>query len=56
VRCRVAISGPAMTTVGTRSPDASSSSSVPARRTGPWIDEWDPEDSAFWAASGKRVA
>ena len=26
------------------------------RRTGRWIDEWNPEDEAFWAASGSRIA
>jgi NNP family nitrate/nitrite transporter-like MFS transporter len=28
---------------------------VPAA-TGSWIEDWRPEDPAFWAASGKRVA
>ena len=27
-----------------------------ARRTGRWIDDWDPEDPVFWAESGRRVA
>ncbi|MEV7007048.1 MFS transporter [Streptosporangium sp. NPDC051022] len=26
------------------------------RRTGRWIDHWDPEDPAFWEATGRRVA
>lgn len=26
------------------------------RRRGRWIEEWDPEDAAFWAATGRRVA
>ena len=26
------------------------------RRTGRWIDDWEPEDPTFWAASGRRVA
>src|SRR4051794_11352652 len=25
-------------------------------RRGHWIDEWEPEDEAFWEATGKRVA
>lgn len=29
---------------------------VPARRTGRWIDRWDPEDPDFWEAEGRRVA
>lgn len=27
-----------------------------ARRTGNWIDEWNPEDKAFWESEGKYVA
>ena len=27
----------------------------PARR-GRWIDEWDPEDEAFWQSSGRKIA
>ncbi|WP_370246696.1 MFS transporter [Nocardioides sp.] len=26
------------------------------RRTGRWIDDWDPENPAYWAAGGKQVA
>lgn len=26
------------------------------RRPGRWIEHWDPEDSAFWAALGRRIA
>jgi NNP family nitrate/nitrite transporter-like MFS transporter len=26
------------------------------RRTGRWIDEWEPEDETFWADTGARVA
>ncbi|HUR05223.1 MAG TPA: nitrate/nitrite transporter [Nonomuraea sp.] len=26
------------------------------RRTGRWIDHWEPEDPGFWAATGRRVA
>lgn len=28
----------------------------PTRRTGRWIDDWRPEDDAFWERTGKRVA
>lgn len=28
----------------------------PTRRRGRWIDHWDPEDPAFWADGGNRVA
>ena len=27
-----------------------------ARRTSRWVDPWDPEDPAFWAERGRRVA
>lgn len=27
-----------------------------ARRTGRWIDHWDPEDPDFWESTGRRVA
>lgn len=26
------------------------------RRTGRWIEEWDPEDDRFWASSGRGIA
>jgi NNP family nitrate/nitrite transporter-like MFS transporter len=29
---------------------------VPTRRSGRWIDRWDPEDEAFWNATGERIA
>jgi NNP family nitrate/nitrite transporter-like MFS transporter len=29
---------------------------VAARRAGRWIDDWNPEDAAFWAAGGRRIA
>jgi MFS transporter, NNP family, nitrate/nitrite transporter len=29
---------------------------VPAGRRGRWIKDWDPEDEAFWAATGERTA
>ncbi|MFI5428144.1 hypothetical protein [Aeromicrobium sp. UC242_57] len=28
----------------------------PRRRTGRWIDEWDPEDPAQWEGGGRQVA
>ena len=28
----------------------------PSRRTGRWIDHWDPEDPQFWEREGKQVA
>jgi NNP family nitrate/nitrite transporter-like MFS transporter len=31
-------------------------SAVKARRTGRWIDHWEPEDPEFWEATGKKVA
>lgn len=29
---------------------------VPTRRSGRWIERWDPEDEAFWQATGERIA
>src|SRR5437867_12569759 len=26
------------------------------RRGGRWIDDWDPDNEAFWESSGKRIA
>ncbi|MFF3610208.1 nitrate/nitrite transporter [Streptomyces sp. NPDC002580] len=34
---------------------APATSTAPARG-GRWIEEWDPEDEAFWAAKGEKVA
>jgi NNP family nitrate/nitrite transporter-like MFS transporter len=31
-------------------------SAVKARRTGRWIDHWEPEDPDFWESTGKTVA
>lgn len=28
----------------------------PRRRTGRWIEQWDPEDEAFWEAEGRQIA
>ncbi len=37
-----------------------SSIAAPATRTAPargrWIDDWEPEDEAFWESTGKRIA
>ncbi|MEV5877787.1 nitrate/nitrite transporter [Streptomyces sp. NPDC052101] len=30
--------------------------SVPTRRSGRWIERWDPEDEGFWTATGERIA
>jgi nitrate/nitrite transporter NarK len=30
--------------------------SAPVRRRGRWIDDWQPEDPAFWAANGAAIA
>ncbi|MCA1654996.1 MAG: MFS transporter, partial [Pseudonocardiaceae bacterium] len=27
-----------------------------ARRSGRWIDDWDPDDEQFWERTGKRIA
>ncbi|MET1037251.1 MAG: MFS transporter, partial [Aeromicrobium sp.] len=45
-----------MTSVVTSPPGTPSAPPTPARRTGRWIDEWDPENPAQWEATGKRVA
>ncbi|MFF9088092.1 nitrate/nitrite transporter [Streptomyces sp. NPDC014991] len=29
---------------------------APTRRSGRWIERWDPEDEEFWAATGERIA
>ncbi|MGW0082470.1 nitrate/nitrite transporter [Streptomyces sp. NPDC003393] len=29
---------------------------APTRRSGRWIERWDPEDEGFWEASGERTA
>ncbi|MEU9479723.1 nitrate/nitrite transporter [Streptomyces sp. NPDC048191] len=29
---------------------------VPTRRSGRWIERWDPEDEGFWRATGERIA
>ncbi|MEO5678392.1 MAG: MFS transporter, partial [Acidimicrobiales bacterium] len=35
---------------------APESRAVGASSRGRWIDHWDPEDEAFWEATGKKIA
>jgi len=35
---------------------AAASTSAAASRRGRWIDDWDPEDEAFWETRGKKIA
>ncbi|MEJ7634453.1 nitrate/nitrite transporter [Aeromicrobium sp.] len=43
-----------MTSVVTSPPD--NQPVPPSRRTGKWIDDWEPENPAFWESTGRRVA
>ena len=48
-----------MTSAVTSPPDHAPAPPAPApaaRRTGRWIDEWDPENPAQWDAGGKQIA
>ena len=45
-----------MTSVVSSPPEQQPTPPAPARRTGKWIDDWEPEDPAFWESSGKPVA
>jgi nitrate/nitrite transporter NarK len=45
-----------MTSVVTSPSDHPSSPPPAERRTGRWIDEWEPENPAFWESTGRRVA
>jgi MFS transporter, NNP family, nitrate/nitrite transporter len=45
------MAAPVSTTSPTTAPAA-----APTRSAGRWIDDWRPEDPAFWASTGKRVA
>ncbi|WP_141015131.1 MFS transporter [Nocardioides sambongensis] len=38
------------------SPPDSTATAPPQRRTGRWIDDWNPEDEAFWEAEGSKIA
>jgi NNP family nitrate/nitrite transporter-like MFS transporter len=42
-------------TLTTAPPDAAVAAPARARRRG-WIDHWEPEDPAFWEATGRRIA
>jgi NNP family nitrate/nitrite transporter-like MFS transporter len=37
-------------------PTPTAADAAPARRTGRWIDDWRPEDTEFWEATGHQVA
>lgn len=45
-----------MTSVATSPSDQQTPAPPRSRRTGRWIDEWDPENPAQWEAGGQRVA
>ncbi|WP_332642490.1 nitrate/nitrite transporter [Aeromicrobium sp.] len=45
-----------MTSVITSPDNSSAPESSGSHRTGRWIDDWEPEDPAFWEATGKAVA
>src|SRR4051812_5074299 len=46
-----------MTSVVTSPPDHQSAPPpAKARRTGRWIDDWEPENPAFWESTGRTVA
>src|SRR6476646_11780159 len=51
---RAGTEGPAMTT--TAPPAVTPAATGESAATGTWIEEWRPEDPAFWAATGKKVA
>jgi NNP family nitrate/nitrite transporter-like MFS transporter len=38
------------------SPSPTPTPTPPSRRTGRWIDDWEPENPEFWESSGKQVA
>jgi MFS transporter, NNP family, nitrate/nitrite transporter len=46
-----------MSLIETKDPATHSTSPAPPhRRGGRWIEDWEPENEAFWAATGRRVA
>ncbi len=49
-------SPPAAQTAGAPPPPEGKGAHATKRRTGRWIDHWDPEDPEFWADGGSRVA
>jgi NNP family nitrate/nitrite transporter-like MFS transporter len=44
------------TTTDTHSHPTTPASAGQHRRRGRWIEHWDPENQAFWAAGGRRIA
>ncbi|MGI9099886.1 MAG: MFS transporter [Solirubrobacteraceae bacterium] len=45
------------TTIAPATPEAAAASTpAAASRRGRWIDDWDPEDEAFWETRGKKIA
>ena len=42
--------------ISTGAPAGTARTRVPFLTRGRWIDRWDPEDPAFWAAEGARIA
>jgi NNP family nitrate/nitrite transporter-like MFS transporter len=45
------------TTIAPPAPKAApAEAALSKRRRGRWIDDWDPEDEAFWQSTGKRIA
>src|SRR3954447_4728730 len=45
-----------MTSVVSSPPEQQPTPQASARRTGRWIDDWEPENPAFWEATGRKVA
>ncbi|WP_370614615.1 MFS transporter [Mumia qirimensis] len=45
----------ALSTAGEQ-PGTTTTTAAQRRRTGRWIDQWDPEDSEFWEREGRSVA
>ncbi|GAA4121631.1 MFS transporter [Nocardioides fonticola] len=43
-------------TLTTEPAAAAAHRSAPRRRTGRWIDDWQPEDAAFWESTGRPIA
>ena len=45
-----------MTSVVSSPPEQQPTPPASARRTGRWIDDWEPENPAFWESTGQAVA
>src|SRR5688500_9189520 len=45
-----------LTTPTLPSPNQHEHVAAPTHAGGRWLDDWHPEDDAFWEATGKRVA